>query len=74
MESNSAEYLTEKQVAGLLGLAPKTLQRQRLFGSGPPYRKLGSGLRAPVRYSRSELEAWIRSCPSGGYRSRGDRP
>lgn len=52
--------LTEAQAAELLGgLSVKTLQNWRATGGGPRYVKLGAGLRAPVRYRKSVLAAFV---------------
>lgn len=44
----AAEYIT---------LAPGTLERLRVQGSGPPYLKLGRS----VRYRRTDLDQWMES-------------
>jgi predicted DNA-binding transcriptional regulator AlpA len=41
--------------AAYTGLAPQTLEILRLKGNGPVYAKLGRS----VRYSISDLDAWI---------------
>jgi predicted DNA-binding transcriptional regulator AlpA len=58
----SMKFLTEKQVAEMLGLSIKTLQRWRLFGEGPEWRKFGTA----VRYPADALLAWVDSAPHGG--------
>ena len=45
------------KAADYLGLMPKTLERMRATGDGPPYRKHGRY----VRYTRAELDAWSRA-------------
>ena len=42
------------QAAAFLNLSPKTLERWRLTGNGPAYRKHGR----VVVYAQAELEAW----------------
>jgi predicted DNA-binding transcriptional regulator AlpA len=59
-------YLSEREVSGMTGLSPKTLQRWRLFGTGPVFRKLGGA----VRYSEADVVAWIAASPVGGGLSR----
>jgi predicted DNA-binding transcriptional regulator AlpA len=54
--------LTEHEVARITGMSVATVRRWRLFRQGPPYRKLNSA----VRYSATELTAWIESQPKGG--------
>jgi predicted DNA-binding transcriptional regulator AlpA len=55
-------FLTEQQVADRLALSVKTLQRWRLLGQGPRFRKFGGA----VRYSVVDIETWMASTPSGG--------
>jgi predicted DNA-binding transcriptional regulator AlpA len=55
-------FLTEQQVAAQLGMSIKTLQRWRLLGQGPRFRKFGGA----VRYSVADIEAWAEAVPSGG--------
>lgn len=57
--------LKEDRAAAFLGLSIKTLQNKRVLGGGPPYVKLGAGLRAPVRYRLSVLRAYVESCTRG---------
>lgn len=47
--------MNEQEAASFLGLSPRTLQRFRVTGSGPMYRRLG--LRR-VAYLRSDLLAF----------------
>jgi len=47
--------LTQSDVAKLLRLSERTLERLRLQGGGPLYIKAGRA----VRYRESDLEAWI---------------
>ena len=54
--------LSERQVEMFYGLRMRTLQRWRLEGHGPQYRKL-QGL---VRYDVRDIESWIASAPGGG--------
>lgn len=51
------QLLTNDQTAELLSLSPRTLEKMRVSGDGPPFIKLGR-LRA-VRYRESDLQAWI---------------
>jgi excisionase family DNA binding protein len=48
-------YMTQKQVAEMLGLSTATLESWRIRGKGPRYLKLGRC----VRYLVADLEAWI---------------
>jgi predicted DNA-binding transcriptional regulator AlpA len=65
--SQSGIYLTQSEVAALLRISPRTLERHRLAGTGPAYVKLGRR----VVYSRDTIEAWalantIRSTSEAG--------
>lgn len=53
-DSQSRIYLTQIEVAALLRLSPRTLERHRLAGTGPAYVKLGRR----VVYKREVVEAW----------------
>ena len=63
------KYIAEQQAADMLGLEVSTLRKWRMFPNrGPRFVKLGSARKSAVRYSESELKAWIDSLPSGGAR------
>jgi len=49
------ELLDERQAAQTLNLSPKTLQKWRVVGGGPPFVKLN----AAVRYRPEDLQAWL---------------
>jgi Helix-turn-helix domain len=51
--------LTPKEVAYLLRLSVKTLERFRSEGGGPPFIKLGNGKRARVVYPALDLRIWL---------------
>jgi predicted DNA-binding transcriptional regulator AlpA len=53
-EGSHATFLTQNEVAALLRLSPRTLERHRLAGTGPVYVKLGRR----VVYKREAVEAW----------------
>lgn len=58
------KYLSEKEVAVLTGRAVPTLRKDRHYGRGLPYCKLGK----LVRYLRQDVEDYMLSCrvvPSG---------
>mgnify|MGYP006131377717 FL=1 len=46
---------TTKQLANILGFAPKTLSNQRILGTGLPFIKIGNA----VRYKSSDIETYI---------------
>lgn len=50
--------LTTPEAARLVGVAPRTLERLRERGEGPPYLRLTKRL---VVYERDDLLGWIRS-------------
>jgi predicted DNA-binding transcriptional regulator AlpA len=50
--------LTEDEAARVLRLSPRTLQRRRLDGDGPPYVQLGKNR---IGYRLADLDAWCQS-------------
>ena len=55
-------YLTNAEAAAVLRLSPRTLEKLRVNGGGPRFRKFGSR----VIYAREDLDAWAnaRTCES----------
>ncbi|MDH1180080.1 helix-turn-helix domain-containing protein [Achromobacter mucicolens] len=49
-----ARYLTNSEAAALLRLSPRTLEKLRVLGGGPRFRKFGRR----VLYAIADLEAW----------------
>jgi len=49
--------LNQREVAALLGLSPRTLERYRCTGFGPRYHKLGRR----VLYRSADIDTWIAS-------------
>ncbi len=49
-----ARFLTNAEAAAWLKLSPRTLEKQRVIGGGPPFRKFGRR----VLYAVKDLEAW----------------
>lgn len=47
-------YLTNDEAAGYLRLSPRTLEKQRVIGGGPTFRKFGRR----VMYAVADLDAW----------------
>lgn len=47
-------YLTNDEAAGYLRLSPRTLEKQRVIGGGPKFRKFGRR----VMYAVADLDAW----------------
>jgi predicted DNA-binding transcriptional regulator AlpA len=55
-------FLNEREVATFLGVSVSTVQRWRLLGMGPRFRKFCSS----VRYSLRDLETFVAASPAGG--------
>ena len=53
-ERAEENHLNTREAAAWLGLSPKTLERYRVSGEGPDFRKSGSR----VRYLLEDLEKW----------------
>ncbi len=49
-----ARYLTNDEAAAFLRLSPRTLEKQRVIGGGPRFRKFGRR----VMYAVVDLEIW----------------
>ena len=49
-----ARYLTNDEAAEFLRLSPRTLEKQRVIGGGPRFRKFGRR----VMYAVADLDAW----------------
>ena len=47
--------LTSAQAAALVGLSRSSLNKMRVYGSGPIFAKLGRS----VRYRRNDLDSWV---------------
>lgn len=50
-------YLTNDEAAAYLRLSPRTLEKQRVIGGGPRFRKFGRR----VLYAIEDLETWARA-------------
>ena len=50
----TARYLTNDEAAAFLRLSPRTLEKQRVIGGGPRFRKFGRR----VVYAIDDLENW----------------
>lgn len=50
-------YLTNDEAADYLRLSPRTLEKQRVIGGGPKFRKFGRR----VMYALADLDAWADS-------------
>jgi hypothetical protein len=49
------EFITTKELATLLGIAPNTLEARRCRGEGPPFIRCGRS----VRYPWIQVVAWL---------------
>jgi hypothetical protein len=60
--SSNVPHLTQSQAAAHLNLSPRTLEKYRVIGGGPKFRKLGTR----VRYTLGDLNEWsaARTCES----------
>ena len=52
--AHGRRYLNNNEAAEFLRLSPRTLEKQRMLGSGPRYHKFGRR----VLYAFEDLEAW----------------
>ncbi len=57
-------YLSDREVAAVLGVSVALVRKWRLLGKGPVYRRLGRA----VRYCSTDLGEWLKNCPTGGGR------
>lgn len=55
MEPTATRLLTQRQFAEMLGVTPRSLERWRETGDGPPFLRVG-GL---VRYAPADVSAWL---------------
>jgi len=55
--ARSERYLTNEEAAMFLRLSPRTLEKHRVLGGGPRFRKFGRR----VLYAMADLEAWADS-------------
>lgn len=56
-DAANPEFLTTDEAAVFLRLSPRTLEKQRVLGGGPRFRKFG----ARVLYAASDLRVWADS-------------
>lgn len=55
MSAQVAEIFDTDAAAAYIGLARNTLEKMRVFGTGPQYAKLGRA----VRYRRADLDQYV---------------
>ncbi|PLP98007.1 DNA-binding protein [Cupriavidus pauculus] len=53
-QAQPPRYLTNDEAADYLRLSPRTLEKQRVLGGGPRFRKFGRR----VMYAMADLDAW----------------
>jgi hypothetical protein len=60
--ASNVPHLTQDQAAVHLNLSPRTLEKYRVIGGGPKFRKFGTR----VRYTLNDLNEWsaARTCES----------
>lgn len=54
-----AMFLTTIEVAEILRVSRRTLERMRVEGTGPRYLKVGPGKRSRVIYREQEILTWL---------------
>lgn len=61
-QTGASHFCSNTEAADFLRLSPRTLEKLRVIGGGPPYRKLGRR----VVYALADLEEWAarRRCES----------
>ena len=59
--SSGEPLLTPEDVAEFLRVSPRTLERWRWAGGGPPFHRVG-GL---CRYAKGDLESWVAAGRNG---------
>lgn len=71
---NGLRFISENELAGIINIKPKTLQRWRLAGIGPKFRKLGNAnaKRSPIRYDLAAVQDWLAAQSEGGGGSAGE--
>lgn len=60
-EEHPDDLLKPSEVAAILRVSVSTLEQWRGVRKGPPWQKLGTGIRAPVRYRRGDIREFLRT-------------
>lgn len=55
MPESQRQYLTTKELPLHTGLSTSFFEKGRVYGYGPPYRKVGS----KVLYRRADIDNWL---------------
>ena len=58
MSGDKAQYVNEKELSQMIGLALPTLRNYRSLGKGPSYHKVGRA----VRYALKDIESFMGQC------------
>jgi len=53
-------FLRTQEAARFIGLSCRTLEKHRIYGTGPKYSKVGGR----IIYAVSDLREWVESAPS----------
>lgn len=59
LKSTGLLFLTTIEVAEILRLSRRTLERMRVEGTGPRYLKAGPGKRSRVLYREADVLTWL---------------
>jgi predicted DNA-binding transcriptional regulator AlpA len=59
LRSRGLLFLTTIEVAEMLRLSRRTLERMRVEGTGPRYLKAGPGKRSRVLYREADVLSWL---------------
>jgi excisionase family DNA binding protein len=62
-ETGERKMKTDNETAVYLGVSVSTVRRWRLTGGGPRWVRIGG---SSIRYPVADLEAYVKSLPSGG--------
>lgn len=58
-EPLSSKLLSVKAAADYMGVSPRTLERYRVSGGGPLFRRFGNGKKARIFYHIDDLDAFM---------------
>jgi hypothetical protein len=67
----SIQFKRPKELAAMLNVSEQMLMQWRANDSGPPFKKLGSSWKSPVRYYPADILAWIEKIRSIAYAAAG---
>ena len=58
VHTSPVRRLTTKEAAAYLGVSPRTLEKYRVTGGGPPFHKVFTR----VVYDAADLDEWLHGC------------